>query len=143
MATVLLISTPSCGFFVETGFFLSDFSESTRVRETTLSANDRRFTPRHKLQIPLIIQPLVGSSASPQTTESTDVSIRGFYFSSNESFEIGTPVKVLLRMPEQITGRPSPKWSCMGRVVRVDPGGDNEGRRGIGVEIHYYDVLSA
>jgi hypothetical protein len=108
-----------------------------------MSANDRRFTPRHKLQIPLVIQPLAGSNAGSQTTESTDVSIRGFYFSSDESLEIGTPVKVLLRMPEQITGRPSPKWSCMGRVVRVDASGGHDGRRGIGVEIHYYDVLSA
>ena len=108
-----------------------------------MSAKDRRFTPRHKLQIPLVILPLAGSNASPQATESADVSIRGFYFSSEESLEIGTPVKVLLRMPEQITGRLSPKWSCMGRVVRVDPAGGPNGRRGIGIEIHYYDVLSA
>jgi len=108
-----------------------------------MSAKDRRFTPRHKLQIPLVIQSLTGSHAPSQNTESTDLSIRGFYFSSDESLEIGTPVKVLLRMPEQITGKPSPEWSCMGRVVRVDPDGGPNGRRGIGVEIHYYDVLSA
>lgn len=108
-----------------------------------MSAKDRRFTPRHKLQIPLIVQSLAVSNSPPQATESSDLSIRGFYFSSEQSFEIGTPVKVLLRMPEQITGKPSPKWSCMGRVVRVDPGEGSKGRRGIGVEIHYYDVLSA
>lgn len=102
---------------------------------------ERRFTPRHKLQIPLTVQPLAGSDAPALSTHSTDVSIRGIYFATELSLEIGTPVQVLLRMPEEITGRASPKWSCTGRVVRVDREHESEGKRGIGVEIHCYDVL--
>jgi hypothetical protein len=108
-----------------------------------MNAKERRFTPRHKLQIPLIIEPLAGSNVPPQTIQSQDVSIRGVYFATDQSLEIGTPVKVLLRMPEQITGRASPRWSCMGRVVRVDIRVGPDGQRGIGVELHYYDVMSA
>jgi hypothetical protein len=108
-----------------------------------MNAKERRFTPRHKLQIPLTFENLSGSDRTPQTTQSTDVSIRGVYFATDQSLEIGTPVKVLLRMPEQITGRDSPRWSCMGRVVRVDHSGGPNGQRGIGVELHYYDVMSA
>lgn len=108
-----------------------------------MNAKERRFTPRHKLQIPLTFENLSGSDPTPQTTHSTDVSIRGVYFATDQSLEIGTPVKVLLRMPEQITGRASPKWSCMGRVVRVDKTVGPNGQRGIGVELHYYDVMTA
>lgn len=106
-----------------------------------MNPKERRFTPRHKLQIPLTIQPLAGSNLPAQSAQSTDVSIRGLYFASDLSFEIGAPVQVLLQMPEEITGRASPKWSCTGRVVRVDSRQDAGGRRGIAVEIHYYDVL--
>jgi hypothetical protein len=108
-----------------------------------INAKERRFTPRHKLQIPLSIENLSGSDPTPQITHSTDVSIRGIYFASDQSLEIGTSVKVLLRMPEQITGRDSPRWSCMGRVVRVDHSRGPNGQRGIGVELHYYDVMIA
>jgi len=106
-----------------------------------MNPKERRFTPRHKLQIPLTIQPLAGSNVPAQSTQSTDVSIRGVYFASDLSLEIGSPVQVLLQMPEEITGRASPKWSCTGRVVRIDNRQEPGGRRGIGVEIHYYDVL--
>jgi hypothetical protein len=108
-----------------------------------MNAKERRFTPRHKLEIPLTIQFLSVPEEPPQQTQSTDVSIRGVCFATGQSLEIGTPVKVLLRMPEQVTGRASPAWSCMGRVVRVDRTAGPNGERGIGVELHYYDVLSA
>lgn len=108
-----------------------------------MNANERRFTPRHKLKIPLTVQPLVGSKTLAQSAESTDVSIRGIYFATDLSLEIGNPVQVLLRMPEEITGTASPKWNCMGRVVRVDHNFDSNGKRGVGVVIHYYDVLNA
>jgi hypothetical protein len=107
-----------------------------------MNANERRFTPRHKLKIPLEIWNLAGSADSVQSTESIDVSIRGIHFSTESRFEIGTPVQVLLRMPEEVTGRRSPRWNCRGRVVHVDGNCDVNGRKGVGVEIQYYDVLA-
>lgn len=106
-----------------------------------MKLKDRRFTPRHKLQIPLTIQPLAGSAVPAQSAHSSDVSIRGIYLATDLSLEIGTPVQVLLCMPEEVTGRVSPKWSCTGRVVRVNHTPEADGKHGIGVEIHYYDVL--
>lgn len=107
-----------------------------------MNPKERRFTPRHKLQIPLTVRPLKAPNLPAQSLNSTDVSIRGIYFASDLSFEIGMPVEVLLQMPEEITGRPSPKWNCTGRAVRIDRAEGCTGKRGIGVEIHYYDALS-
>jgi len=31
----------------------------------------------------------------------------------------GTPVEILMRMPEEIVGKPSRAWLCRGRIARV------------------------
>lgn len=106
-----------------------------------MKLGERRYTPRLKLKIPIRIRPLDCAEASPRVVESTDISARGFYFTTDIPFEVGTPVQVTLRMPEEIAGRPLPEWRCQGRVVHVDPDAAVPGTSHVGVEIQYYEVL--
>jgi hypothetical protein len=106
-----------------------------------MKPGERRYNPRLKLRIPLIIRPLDSSEAPPCTVESTDISARGFYFATSLPLTVGTPVQVVLRMPEEIAGRVLPEWRCQGRVVHVDTHNVPPGESNVGVEIQYYEVL--
>jgi PilZ domain len=105
-----------------------------------MKADERRYTPRYKLKIPLIVQLLGASMAPAQSFESANVSARGVYFASDLPFQIGTPLQISFRMPEEVTGRISPEWNCRGRVVRIDAGAEPSGMAGIGVELQYYEI---
>lgn len=106
-----------------------------------MKPGERRYTPRLKLRIPIRIRPLDSAESVPCTVESTDISARGFYFSTDLPLKVGTPVQVTLRMPEEIAGRVLPEWRCHGRVVHVDPDAAAPGTSHVGVEIQYYEVL--
>jgi len=106
--------------------------------ERIMKAGERRFTPRYPLKIPLTIQMWGAALAAAQCTETANISVRGVCFASECRFEVGTPVQIALRMPEEVTGRASQQWNCRGRVVRVEA--DSECRSLIGVEIQYYEI---
>ncbi len=103
-----------------------------------MKAGERRFTPRYPLKVPLTIQKLGTALTAAQSTETANISVRGVCFASECRFEVGTPVQIALRMPEEVTGRVSQEWNCRGRVVRVEA--DSECRTLIGVEIQYYEI---
>jgi hypothetical protein len=105
-----------------------------------MKADERRFTPRYKLKVPIEVRQLSGAVTAPQSVESANVSARGIYFASVFPFQVGTPLQISIRMPEEITGRVSPEWNCRARVVRIDSGVEQSGMTGIGVEIHYYEI---
>jgi hypothetical protein len=116
-----------------------NFSVSFRKNEERImKAGERRFTPRYSLKIPLTIQTLGPAQAAAQSTETANISVRGIYFASECRFEVGTPVQIALRMPEEVLGRVSQQWNCRGRVVRVEA--DLDCRTLIGVEIQYYEL---
>jgi hypothetical protein len=108
-----------------------------------MNASERRYTPRYNLRIPLRIQRLGGPKTAPQSVESMNVSARGVYFASDLPFQVGAPLQILFRMPEEVTGRVSPEWNCRGRVVRIDAHAEPSGTAGIGVEIQYYEISKA
>jgi hypothetical protein len=112
-------------------------------KKVHMVADERRFTQRLKMRIPLRIRPVGYSDAPSQAVESSDISARGFYFLTDLPLHVGSPLQVFLRMPREIAGKPSPEWCCTCRVVRVDPGKREQGNTGIGVEIQYYEVLKA
>ena len=108
-----------------------------------MKVDERRYTPRLKLCIPLRIRRLGASAAPAQSSESSDISGRGVYFSTDMPLKVGSPVQVCLRMPEEITGKLQPEWCCTCRVVRVDRCALPSLMAGIGVEIQYYEELKA
>lgn len=108
-----------------------------------MKADERRYTPRYKLCIPLRIRGVDSLGAPAQKAESSDISGRGVYFSTDLPLHIGSPLQVFLRMPEEITGKLQPEWCCTCRVVRVDRCALPSLMAGIGVEIQYYEELKA
>ena len=105
-----------------------------------MKADERRLAPRHNLKIPLRVQPVGLPRAPARLAESSNVSSRGIYFSSDLPFQVGTALEVTFRMPEEVTGEVPREWVCRGRVVRTDADADSRGRTGIGVEIQSYKV---
>jgi hypothetical protein len=108
-----------------------------------MKANERRYTPRFKLNIPLRARSVSIPESLPQSVECFDISERGLYFSTDLPLHVGSPVQMFFRMPEEVAGKLSPEWCCTCRVVRVDPSVPLSAVFGVGVEIQYYEVMKA
>jgi hypothetical protein len=106
-----------------------------------MKASDRRFRQRFDLRVPIKIRNVDSPSTTEQLIESTDISARGLYFSTDAPFDIGTRVEMFLIMPMAISGQDARTWLCTGRVVRVQPAGAPETKPGNGIEILYYEVI--
>jgi hypothetical protein len=106
-----------------------------------MKEDERRYTPRFKMHIPLRIRPVAHSETPSQAVESSDISARGVYFSTDLPLLVGSPIQMFLQMPEEVTGKALINWCCTCRVVRVDSAAMPSGKAGVGVEIQYYEVL--
>jgi hypothetical protein len=96
--------------------------------------------PRYAMRIPLCVRPLDPPGTPPFMVISTNISSTGLYFASETPFSVGTQVEIVLRMPEEVVGKPSREWLCRGRVARVQEhlSGDHVG---VGVQFYFYDVV--
>jgi hypothetical protein len=108
-----------------------------------MKADERRYTPRFRIRIPLRIRTTDSPESQPQAVESFDVSMRGVYFPTDLPLRVGSPIQLFLRMPEEIVGKLLPEWCCTCRVVRVEPPKPHSAVCGVGVEIQYYEVMKA
>jgi hypothetical protein len=61
------------------------------------------------------------SGWNERRAESENLSERGVFFATDAPLVIGSAVEVLLKMPEEISGRPTTEWRCTGQVVRLEP----------------------
>jgi len=102
--------------------------------------SDRRNSRRIPLKTALRLR--VWKSASAERgLESENVSEHGTFFASDSPMAIGTAVEILLKMPEEITEKPTTEWRCTGHVVRLQPVDASRSRLGVGVQFHYYEIL--
>lgn len=125
------------------GFHAAGANPASLRKKIHMMDDERRYTQRLKMRIPLRVRPGGNSDAQSQAVESSDISARGFYFLTDLPLHVGSHLQVFLRMPREIAGRPAPEWCCTCRVVRVDPAEREQGHTGIAVEIQYYEVLEA
>lgn len=102
---------------------------------------DRRFTPRMGLRLPIRFRPFSHIEVPQELTETVNISRRGVYFSTSLPVSMGATVELQFTMPEEITGKPERAWRCVGRVVRVDKHSRLWGRRGIGIQFDYYELV--
>lgn len=102
---------------------------------------ERRFTPRMDLHLPLRFRPSLDPNPAVEDAQSLNISRRGVYLSTSLPVTMGMPVELQFTMPEEITGRPERAWRCVGRIVRVDKHGRLWGRRGIGIQFDYYELV--
>ena len=106
-----------------------------------MNPSDRRFRQRFDFRVPIKIRKVDSPNTTEQLIESSDISARGLYFSTDSPFDIGTRVEMFLIMPMAISGRDARTWHCIGRVVRAQLAGAHETKPGNGIEILYYEVI--
>jgi Tfp pilus assembly protein PilZ len=62
------------------------------------------------------------------------------FFLTNVPLKVGTPVEVLLRMPQELAGKVASDVKCVARVVHVKPNSGPGGMLGIGLHIERYEA---
>ncbi|HKV64426.1 MAG TPA: PilZ domain-containing protein [Candidatus Acidoferrum sp.] len=70
-----------------------------------------------------------------------NLSERSAFFATDAPLAIGSEVEILLKMPEEITGKPATEWRCTGHVVRLQPVDNSHGKLGVGVQFDCREVL--
>jgi hypothetical protein len=98
-------------------------------------------TPRFEMRIPVRIRVLNSGAEASLSTESLNVSATGLLFSTYARYESGTPVEMLFRMPEEITGQSANHWRCTGQVVRIEERETPTSRFDVGVKFYCYEVI--
>ena len=81
------------------------------------------------------------SGQTEWSVESENLSETGTFFCTDVPLAIGSAVEIRLKMPEEISGKPTTDWRCTGHVVRFEPGDTARGELGVGVEFDYYEIL--
>jgi len=101
---------------------------------------DRRNSRRHQLRTALCVR-VWKSGSTERRAESENLSERGTFFATDAPLAIGSALEILVRMPEEITGKPATEWRCTGHVVRLEPVETPRGRLGVGVQFDCYEIL--
>jgi Tfp pilus assembly protein PilZ len=81
------------------------------------------------------------SGWNERRAESENLSERGVFFATDAPLIIGSEVEILLKMPEEISGRPTTEWRCTGHVVRLEPVDTRRGKLGVGIQFDCYEIL--
>jgi hypothetical protein len=86
-----------------------------------LTGSERRTTQRFSMRLPLTVRWTTGAAVGETMTESRDVSSRGVYFFLSKDIKEGSPVEILLTLPNEITLAGPVRVRCLGRVQRTEP----------------------
>ena len=106
---------------------------------SALTGSERRTTQRFSMRLPLTVRWTTGAAVGETNTESRDVSSRGVYFFLSKDVKEGSPVEILLTLPNEITLAGPVKVRCLGRVQRTEP--REEGSVGVVAAIERYEFL--
>jgi hypothetical protein len=102
--------------------------------------SERRNSPRLQFKTALRVR-VWKSGKAEQRSESENLSERGAFFATDSPLAIGSAVEILLKMPEEITGKPATEWRCTGHVVRLQQIDSSRGRLGVAVQFDCYEIL--
>src|SRR5207247_7187642 len=91
------------------------------------------------MRLPLTVRWTTGAAVGETSTESRDVSSRGVYFFLSKDVKEGSPVEILLTLPNEITLAGPVRVRCLGRVQR--PEQREEGAGGVAAGIERYECL--
>ena len=106
---------------------------------SVLSATERRSTQRFTMRLPLTVRWTTGAAVGETSTESRDVSSRGVYFYLGKDVKEGSPVEILLTLPNEITLAGPVRVRCLGRVQRTE--NRDESSVGVVAAIERYEFL--
>src|SRR6201982_1728329 len=97
------------------------------IRRTSLTGSERRTTQRFSMRLPLTVRWTTGAAVGETGTESRDVSSRGVYFYLGKDVKEGSPVEILLTLPNEITMAGPVRVRCLGRVQRTESRDETSG----------------
>jgi hypothetical protein len=101
---------------------------------------ERRISCRHPLKTALRVH-ILKSGPNEQLEESENLSDGGTFFATDAPLVMGSTVEILLKMPEEVTGKPTTEWCCTGHVVRLEPVDSPRGRTGVGIQFDCYEIM--
>jgi hypothetical protein len=105
-----------------------------------LPASERRISRRLQFKTALRVR-VWKCGSTERKAESENLSQRGTFFATDVPLAIGSAVEILLKMPEEISGKPTTEWRCTGHVVRLEPVDTPQGKLGVGVQFDCYEIL--
>jgi PilZ domain-containing protein len=105
-----------------------------------MSSRERRIDTRVNTRVPLRFRILNNPGSPEQTAESENISQRGIFFATNVPLNVGTPLEVSLKMPQELAGESTADVRCVARVVHVQPDSLLGGKAGIGLHIERYET---
>ena len=97
-----------------------------------MTGSERRTTQRFSMRLPLTVRWTTGAAVGETSTESRDVSSRGVYFFLAKDVKEGSPVEILLTLPNEITLAGPVRVRCLGRVQRTENREEGQCGRGGG-----------
>ena len=103
----------------------------------TLSMATRK-APRYPSEQPVVVRWSNGG-VHEVLGETRDVSEAGFFFYAEFEPKEGSLVEVGMTLPPDVTGTNGKHVLCRGKVVRVEPAGDN--KHGIAIEMDSYEII--
>ena len=101
---------------------------------------DRRISRRLQFKTALRVR-VWKCGPAEQRTVSENLSDRGTFFTTDAPLAIGSAVEILLKMPQEITGKRATEWRCTGHVVRLQSVDTSRGKLGLGVQFDCYEIL--
>ena len=75
-----------------------------------MQENDRRFRQRFDMRVQVKIRNLDSPDLTEQQVESSNISAKGVFFSTDLPLDIGARVEMFLTMPMEIAGKDSRLW---------------------------------
>lgn len=104
--------------------------------------SERRNARRYDLSLPIIVRIPTERAARNQNGKTRDISTRGLYFVIDQDLQAGSELDITLTLPAEVTHSNEVFVRAMGKVVRVEPRGeDDELRMGVAAVIERYDII--
>lgn len=108
-----------------------------------MNSRERRIDTRVNITVPFRFRVLNNPGATEQVAESINISQRGLLFATVIPLQVGTPLELSLKMPQELVNAVSNDVRCVARVVHVQPCAIFGGKAGIGLHIERYEAGAA
>ena len=107
--------------------------------ERKIAVSEQRASSRYFFEARLRVRVL--KSALPEIRGvSKNLSERGIFFVTSAALEVGTPVEVLMKMPQEIMGKATMDSHFSGEVIRVQSLDSTSRKIGVAVRFDCYEV---
>lgn len=104
-----------------------------------MSLKERRVSRRFLMRLPLTVRWTDENVVGEADTESREVSSRGLYFRLPKGLKSGSPVEIVMTLPNELTQAGPVRVRCLGRVLRSSP--EHSGGVGVAAAIERYEFM--